>query len=206
MDTKHVIITLGREFGSGGHEIGRKLAERLGIAFYDKEILTRAAKESGICEELFENHDEKTSPSYLFSLVSKVGYPSGRTPADAPLNHRIYMAQFEAISKLAMEGPCVIVGRCADYVLRDQQHVVRLFLYGSLSERIARIKRLRELSGDKAKELIRKMDKQRQSYYNFFAEGNWGQRVNYDLMLNTDGLTEDAAAEVLATYLQNRAD
>ena len=116
------------------------------------------------------------------------------------------MAQFEAISKLAMEGPCVIVGRCADYVLRDQQHVVRLFLYGSLSERIARIKRLRELSGDKAKELIRKMDKQRQSYYNFFAEGNWGQRVNYDLMLNTDGLTEDAAAEVLATYLQNRAD
>ena len=154
---------------------------------------------------MFENYDEKTS--YLFSLVAGAGYADTSNYAvNAPLNHRIFMAQFDAISKLAMEGPCVIVGRCADYVLRDQPHVARLFLYASLAERIARIKRLRELPSDKAKELIRKMDKQRQSYYNFFAEGNWGQRVNYDLMLNTDGLTEDAAADVIADYLRNRQE
>ena len=204
MDTSRLVVTLGREFGSGGHEIGRKLAQKLNIPFYDKEILSRAAKESGICEELFESYDEKTS--YLFSLVASAGYSGADYTANAPLNHRIFMAQFDAISKLAMEGPCVIVGRCADYVLRDQPHVVRLFLYASLSERIARIKRLRELTSDKAKELIRKMDKQRQSYYNFFAEGNWGQRVNYDLMLNTDGLTEDAAADVILAYLRNLQD
>ena len=207
MDTSRFIITLGREFGSGGHDVGKRLAEKLGVAFYDKEILARAARDSGICEELFEHHDERKSPSYLFSLVATPGYGEpGPYAPDLPLNHRIFMAQFEAISQLALEGPCVIVGRCADYVLRDQPNVARLFLYGSQSARIDRIMRVRGLPADKAKELIRKTDKQRQSYYNFFAEGNWGQRCNYDLMLNTDGLTEDAAADAIIAYLRGRAD
>ncbi|MDD3411251.1 MAG: cytidylate kinase-like family protein [Eubacteriales bacterium] len=196
------IITIGREYGSGGHEIGRAVADRLGIPFYDKEILTRAAKESGICEELFVHHDEKTSPSYLFSLVAGMNVDAQSYSTDLPLNHRIFMAQFDAIGKLASESSCVIVGRCADYVLKNQPGVTRVFFYADVESRIERIMGVEKVDHDKAKELVRKMDKQRQSYYNFFADGNWGHRSNYDLMLNTSGLTHEAAAAVVVAYLE----
>ncbi len=201
---ERTIITIGREYGSGGHEIGKELAEKLGIPFYDKEILTRAAKESGICEELFEHHDERTTPSYLFSLVAGVSADSRNYATDLPLNHRIFMAQFDAIGKLAGEGDCVIVGRCADYVLKGQPGVVNVFFYADLNARIERIMRVNGLERDKAKELIRKMDKQRQSYYNFFADGNWGHRSNYDLMINTHGVSHEAAAQALLDYIRGR--
>ena len=114
---ERTVITIGREFGSGGHEIGMKLAERLGIKCYDKELLTEAAKHSGLCEELFETHDEKPTNSFLYSLVMDT-YSLGYTTSaymDMPINHKIFLAQFDTIKKLADQESCVIVGRCADY-------------------------------------------------------------------------------------------
>ena len=116
MKNLNTIITIGRQFGSGGKEIGTRLAEDLGVKLYDKEMLDIAAKESGICQELFETHDEKPTNSFLYSLVMDTysgGYATGAF-ADMPLNHKVFLAQFEAIKKIADEGPCVLVGGCAD--------------------------------------------------------------------------------------------
>ncbi len=205
MDADKSMITIGREYGSGGSDIGKALAEKLGIPFYDKEILSLAAQESGICEALFENHDEKPVPSYLFSLARGVGdiAQPGMT-GEMPLNHRIFMAQFKAITQVAAKGPCVIVGRCADYVLKDQPHLTSIFLYADLAARIERTMKKQNIDHDEAKELVHKRDKQRQGYYNFFADGNWGHRSNYQLMFDTTGLTPQAAAETIIAYIQNK--
>lgn len=204
MNADKAIITIGREYGSGGHEVGRLLSKKLQIPFYDKEILTLAAKNSGICEELFEHHDEKPLPSYLFSL-----YPGADTLAgsevEMPLNHRIFLAQFDAIAKIALQGPCVMVGRCANYVLKAQPNLVSVFMYGNVSDRVKRIMQVENLPADQAKERVRKMDKQRQGYYNFFADGNWGHRSNYNLMLNTSGVAHDALVESIIAYIQGLA-
>lgn len=205
MDT---VVTIGREYGSGGHEIAKGLAEKLNVPFYDKEILTRAAKQSGICEDVFAHYDEKTSPSYLLSWGTGLSMNAENAGLGMALslNQRIFLAQFEAITKIAGEGPCVIVGRCADYVLRNRKNVLNLFLYATVEARIQRIMRVENLPQDKAKELVRKMDKQRQNYYNFFADGNWGHRGSYHLMLRTDGLTSDSAAELLWEFVKRHQD
>lgn len=117
------VITVARQYGSGGRFVAKKLAERLGIPYYDKELLTLAAKESGICEEMFEDHDEKPTRSLLFSLVTgmQMRGDAGSVYMDMPLNHKIFLAQFDTIRNVAAKGPCVIVGRCGDYVLRDEK-------------------------------------------------------------------------------------
>ena len=204
MKASGMIITIGREYGSGGRDIGKALADRLEIPFYDKEILTRAAKDSGICADLFEHHDEKTTPNYLLPLLSglDIGTAGLRADAGMPLNHRIFLAQFEAIRKLAAEGSCVIVGRCGDYILRDQQNIINLFIYAGTEARIHRIMAKEELAYDKAKEKIRKVDHQRHAYYNFFADGSWGQRTHYHLMLRSDELSIAAAADILYSFVK----
>jgi CMP/dCMP kinase len=205
MDAGKTILTIGREYGSGGTEIGKALAVKLGVPFYDKEILCLAAQESGICEELFENQDEKPVPSYLFSLAAGVNdLPQAGLPGEMPLNHRIFMAQFKAISQVAAKGPCVIVGRCADYVLKDQPNLLSLFLYADLTSRIERTMKKQNISRAEAKDLVHKRDKQRQGYYNFFADGNWGHRSNYHLMFNTTGFTPESAADAIIAFMQNR--
>ena len=207
MEAAKSIITIGREYGSGGHEIGKRLASMLNVPFYDREIITLAAKNSGICEELFENHDERNVPSYLFSLVTSTSdIPPINAATELPLNHRIFMAQFEAITKIAMQGPCVIVGRCGNYVLSGQPNVVSAFIYGDVETRIQRIMQIEKLTHDQAKDRVHKMDKQRQGYYNFFADGNWGHRSNYHLMINSSGITQEAAANTIIAYIAGRAD
>ena len=202
MEAKQAVITIGREYGSGGHEVGTLVARQLGVPFYDREILTLAAQKSGISEELFISHDEKASPSYLFSLVTETGEtPPLSVVNEMPLNHRIFMAQFEAIRHVAAQGPCVIVGRCANYVLKEQPNAVSVFIYGDLKARIERIQRLEGLTFAQAKERVHKVDKQRQSYYNFFADGNWGHRSNYRLMLNSTGVTSEALAACVLAYV-----
>ena len=203
MDAEKAIITIGREYGSGGREVGKILAQKLNVPFYDKELLTLAAKNSGICKELFENNDEKAVPNYLFSLFSGVNALGGE--AELPLNHRIFLAQFEAIARVALQGPCVLVGRCANYVLRAQPNLISVFLYGEVSARIQRIMQVENLTFEQAKDHVRKVDKQRQSYYNFFADGNWGHRSNYHLMLNTTGVALDAAADSIIAYIRGKA-
>ena len=132
---ERTVITIGREFGSGGHEIGMKLAEKLGIKCYDKELLELAAKESGLCEELFASQDEKPTNSFLYSLVMDT-YSLGYTNSyvDMPINHKVFLAQFDAIKKLAERESCVIVGRCADYALEDNPYAVLMREYRELRE------------------------------------------------------------------------
>ena len=201
MGKKPLIVTIGREYGSGGRRIGKLLADKMQVPFYDKEILTQAARDSGICEELFESHDEKTSRSQLLSVFS--GMNAGMEIGEGiSLNQRIFLAQFETIHRFAEEGSCVIVGRCGDYVLKNRGDVLSIFIYASPEARIERIMRIENLASDKARERMRKMDKQRKLYYEFFADGNWGKRENYHLMLRADGLEEEAAAETLCYFAQ----
>ena len=204
MQFDHTVVTIGREYGSGGREIGKKLAEKMGVAFYDKEILMRAAKESGICENLFEDYDEKADSGYLFSIAGGLGLSPDSSVRGMPLRHKIFLAQFDAITKLAAEGACVIIGRCGDYVLENKNNVIHFFLYADVGKRIQRIMQLEKLSYEQAKQLVRKTDKLRQNYYNFFADGNWGKRQNYDVMLRTEGLSVDAAADLLLYYVKQK--
>lgn len=158
MAKTNTIITIGREYGSAGRQIGYKVAEDLGIKLYDRELLERAAKESGICEELFETHDEKPTNSFLYSLVMdsySFGYPSS-SYTDMPINHKIFLAQFDTIRKIASDGPCILVGRCADYALEEFDNVLSVFIHADMDARIRRIARIYDLTDAKAKDLIKK--------------------------------------------------
>ena len=197
------IITIGSPFGSGGREIGEKLALKLGIPFYDKDLLKRAAKESGLCEEIFENFDEKPSSCFLYSLVVdsySLGYSNNGY--DLPLNHKVFLAAFDTIKKIADEGSCVIVGRCADYALQDYDNVLNVFVHAPLEDRIKRISAKYELSESKAKDMIYKKDKQRASYYNYYSSSKWADIKNYDLTINSSHLGIDQTVEVIAAIAQ----
>lgn len=204
MSNTSITITIGREFGSGGQEIGQLLAERLGIKFYDQEMLDRAAKESGICQELFETHDEKPTNSFLYSLVMdtySMGYSSGSYP-DMPINHKLFLAQFDAIKKIASEGPCILVGRCADYALESYDKVVNVFIHADLEDRVRRVARIHNLTDMKAKELIIKTDKKRGSYYNYFTNKKWADVQSYDFSLNSSELGIEGSVDALEALVR----
>lgn len=197
------IYTIGREFGSGGKQIGEKIAERLGIPLYDKELLQKAAKDSGFCEEIFENHDEKPTNSFLYSLVMDT-YSAGNYSAapflDMPLNHKVFLAQFDSIKKIAEEGSCVIVGRCADYALAGNPDVVNVFIRADLEDRIKWISKRLDITESKAKDMAAKKDKQRSSYYNYYTSKKWGDSRSYDLCLNTSKLSLDECVELIIKF------
>ena len=201
------IITVGRQYGSGGREVAKKLAEVMNFAFYDKELLAEASKESGICQEVMENYDEKQEKRSFFSMMGLQGRmdPAGMY-LEMPLNHRIFLAQFDAIRKIADKGPCVIVGRCADYVLRDHEPVLNVFIKASMPERIKRITKLYGLDPMKAEEAIRKADKQRATYYNYYATGTWGDVANYHLCLDTGVLGIEGTVELIRRAIELRED
>ena len=202
----NLVITIGRQFGSGGRQIGRLLSEKLGIPYYDKEILAEAAKESGLCEEILEHHDEKPTGSLLFSLVTGVQMHGnlGGAYMDMPLNHKIFLAQFDAIRRLASEGGCIIVGRCADYVLRDKPNAVKLFVKADMRQRMERAVAVHGVDIAKAEDYVRKMDKQRASYYNYYATNTWGDVNNYDLSLDTGKLGIEGSVELIMDYVALR--
>ena len=199
MEKTNTIITIGREFGSAGREIGYKIADDFGIKLYDKEMLNRAAKESGICEELFEAHDEKPTNSFLYSLVMdtySLGYSSA-SYTDMPINHKVFLAQFDAIKKIASEGPCILVGRCADYALEEFDNVLTVFIHAKMEARIRRIARIYNLTDAKAKEMIQKTDKQRSSYYNYYTNKKWSDAESYDVCLDSSVLGIEGTAEAI---------
>ena len=204
MAKTNTIITIGRQYGSAGREIGYKVADELGIKLYDKEMLDRAAKESGICQELFETHDEKPTNSFLYSLVMdtySLGYTSG-SYTDMSINHKVFLAQFDAIKKIADEGPCILVGRCADYALEECDNVIRLFIHADLDVRIRRIARIYDLTDAKAKELILKTDKKRASYYNYYSNKRWGAADSYDFCLNSSKLGIQGTADAIKMLVE----
>lgn len=199
----NTIITIGRQYGSAGREIGYKIAEDFGIKLYDKEMLARAAKESGICEEIFETHDEKPTNSFLYSLVMdtySMGY-TGNTYNDMPINHKVFLAQFDTIKKIADEGPCILVGRCADYALENYDNMVSVFIHADLDARISRISRIYDLPANKAKDRIIKADKKRASYYNYYTNKRWGDADSYELCLNSSKLGIEGTAKAIEQYI-----
>lgn len=201
----NTIITIGREFGSAGHEIGEKLAKTLQIPFYDKELLSRAAKESGFCEEMIISHDEKPTNSFLYNLVMDTY--SMRLPAqgmvDMPLNQKVFLAQFDTIKKIAAEGACVIVGRCADYALEDNPNHVSIFIEADMDAKIRRIMEKYRLNEGKAREMIIKKDKERRSYYNFYASKKWGRSDTYDLCIRSNLLGIDGTVKLLTQFVND---
>ena len=200
----NTVITIGRQFGSAGREIGEKVAAHFGIKCYDKELLSRAAKESGFCEEMLHNHDERPTSSFLYNLVMDT-YSFGYNTAsfvDMPISQKVFLAQFDTIKKIASEGPCVIVGRCADYALSEQENSIHLFIYADEASRIKRISEKYDLSEAKARDMIAKKDKQRQSYYNYYSEGKWGDAKNYHISLDSGALGIDTCVQLIAEAFQ----
>ena len=200
----NTIITIGREFGSAGREIGYKVAKEFGIKLYDKEMLARAAKESGICEEIFESHDEKPTSSFLYSLVMdtySMGY-SGNTYTDMPINHKVFLAQFDAIKKIADEGPCILVGRCADYILRERDDVLNVFIHADMASKINRAVTYFGITEDQAPALLKKKDKARSNHYKYYTDQDWGMASNYDLSLNSGALGIDGCVDVILKALE----
>ena len=199
----NTVITIGREFGSGGHEIGMKLAERLGVKCYDKELLQLAAKNSGLCEELFASQDEKPTNSFLYSLVMdtySLGYSNSYV--DMPINHKVFLAQFDTIKKLAENESCVIVGRCADYALEDDPNCVSVFIKAPMKDRVERIKKIYNITDSKASDLIQKTDKKRASYYNYYSSKKWGEAKSYDLCIDTGLVGIDGAIELILKFVE----
>ena len=201
----NTVITIGRQFGSGGREIGEMVAEYFGIKYYDKDLLTRAAKESGFCEEMIKNHDEKPTSSFLYNLVMDTysfGYNSSSF-VDMPISHKVFLAQFDTIKKVAAEGPCVIVGRCADYALADRKNVLHLFIYGDEETKIKFVMNKYNLTESKARDMIIKKDKQRQSYYNYYSSKKWGRADSYDLCINSGVLGLDGTVKLITQYVED---
>ena len=208
MAKTNTIITIGRQFGSAGREIGRVVAKHLDIKLYDKEMLNRAAQESGLCKELFETHDEKPTNSFLYSLVMdtySLGYSSG-SYTDMPLNHKVFLAQFDAIKKIAKAGPCVLVGRCADYALEDNPELLSVFIHADMDARIRRIARDFDLTDAKAKDMIRKTDKQRSSYYNYYTNKRWGDANSYQFCLDSSKLGIEGTVDAIIKLIEIKDD
>ena len=203
MASGNFVITLGREFGSGGKDVGDLLAERLGVKCYDKELLSRAARESGFAEEIFEHHDEKPTNSFLYSLVMDTYSVSRYSSApflDMPLNHRIFLAQFDAIKKIAEHESCVMVGRCADYALSEHPNCLNVFICADLDWRAKRIAEHFQFSEQKGRDLALKNDKQRASYYNYYTSKKWGEAKGYHLCLDSSKVGIEGCAEIILKY------
>lgn len=204
----NLVITIGRQCGSKGRLIGQKLAEQMGVTCYDKELLAKASKNSGLCQELFETHDEKPTSSFLYSLVMDT-YSLGYTTSaymDMPINHKIFLAQFETIKQMADEESCVIVGRCGDYALAGYPNAVTVFISGDERDKIAYLAEIYETTEAKAKDIMIKTDKKRSSYYNYYASKKWGDARSYDLCINSSRVGVDGAIRIIQEFAKAKME
>lgn len=198
---QHKIITISRQYGSGGRIVGKKLADALGVPFYDNELIALAAEKTGMSEECFQDA-EKTSPgNLLFSLTSLA--PS-MDSYGLPLSEKIFLVQSQVIKEIAEQGSCVIVGRSADYVLSDNPDCINIFLQADMEDRVKRAVALYDLPEKNAEAAVMKTDKRRANYYNYFTGKKWGKAENYDLILNTSKMDLDNIVKVIQTYISFR--
>ncbi len=198
------IITIGRQFGSGGKEIGIRVAKELGIPFYDKELLQEAAKKSGLCEKIFESFDERPKSllysiamdSYMFSLP---GAGAGES-----LEQQVYLATFDTIRHIADQGPCVIIGRCADYALAENPNLLSLFINAPLDDRIRRVAKRQRITPEEARKVILKTDKRRASYYEYYSSRKWGSVDSYHFCLDSSYLGLGRTVELIQTMVAHK--
>ena len=198
---KKIIITIARQYGSGGREIGEKLAELLNIPLFDKQLITDAASKGNLSEEIIKRTDETAANSLLYTLAmgSNVVGTTMHFGYKMPINDKLFVLQAEVIKEYANEGSCVIIGRCADYVLRDEENVFRIFVYGDLDHRKARVaERHPEIKSSQIVDVINKTDRRRASYYNFYTGNKWGKYDNYDMAINSSTLGILGTAKIIA--------
>ena len=198
---KKIIITIARQYGSGGREIGEKVADLLGIPLFDKQLITDAASKGNLNEEVIKRTDETAANSLLYTLAmgSNVVGTTMHFGYKMPINDKLFILQAEAIKEYAKAGSCVIIGRCSDYVLRDEENVFRLFIYGDLEHRKARVaERHPEIKSSQIMDVINKTDRRRSSYYNFYTGNKWGKYDNYDMAINSSTLGIQGTAELIA--------
>ncbi len=193
----NAIITIGREFGSGGHEIGLKLAEELGIPFYDKLLVSMVAEEGEFAQEFLDEMDERVDIHIAPFLATRSSY----SIYQQPMSDKIFFRQAEIIRSLAKEGPCVIVGRCADYVLEEREECIRIFLYGDLEDRIARKGTMLDMKPEALEKHVIATDKKRARYYRHYSGKVWGAKENYDLCINTSKTGIDGAVKSIIAYI-----
>jgi len=201
--TDHQIITIGRQYGSGGREIGQQLAKELGFAFYDKELLAAAVKESGLSLEAFENADEKAINNILYSLALGA-YNSTNKMApllDISITDKLFQLQSSIIQRIAEEESAVIIGRCADYVLREHPRCINVFLHADLDKRVERAINIYHLDSENAKENVTKIDKKRSHYYNYYTLKKWGLASNYHLAIDSGVIGVAGTVKLIKEYL-----
>lgn len=203
MEEKRLIITIGRQYGSGGREIGARLAEELGFGFYDKNILRMDSDESGIKESYFHLADERPGNKLLYKIITSL-VPEDKMPsfgADLISADNLFRFQSAVIRKLAEEENCVIIGRCADYILEGTEGLVRIFLYADLDARMERIERLGYYTGAEVKKNVKRIDRERREYHRYYTGREWESTENYDLMFNTARLGVDGTVEAIKACL-----
>lgn len=193
---RHPVITIAREYGSGGHELGEKLAKKLGIPFYDNQLIELAAKESGMTERFVSEKEQSLSPVVVMSLIIQ----NYETPLEHSLSSSdaLFVAQGRIIKELAAKGPCVILGRCADYILRDYPHLLKVFCYADLASEVKRSIVEYGVSPDKAESEVKRINRARVAHYEYYTSGRWGDPHNYNLMINTASIGIDYAADMIA--------
>ena len=196
-------VTIARQYGSGGREVGIRPSELTGWKFYDKDLITMAAQKSGLSTEALKSVDEKAANSLLYTLaLGSSIYNHGVEHVNLPINDRLFVVQSEIIKDLAASGEgAIIVGRCADYVLAGRENLVRVYITADFDTRVATVMRRHELSEGAAKDLIVKTDKRRANYYRYYTGEKCGRPDKYDLMVSTDRVGIDGAAEVIADYI-----
>ncbi len=200
----NLIITISREYGSGGREIGEKLAMELGIPFYDKAIIDKAAKETGFCAEFIEKEEQRVTSSLLFNLATNA-YSFGNMVSHygQSLSDQVFQAEAKIIKELASEGSCVIVGRCADYILKNQFPCFNIFICADFEKRCERAIKIDNLKKEDVEDIVKKKDKARIRHNQFYGSQDWGDARNYDITLNSGNLGIENAVQVLKTAIEN---
>ena len=201
---KHIIINIGRQLGSGGHDIGRMLALDFQAKYYDRELLNLAAKESGLSEKIFEQNDEKKG---FFRGLLNLGSPhvsSGRVYNSGVSQESLFQFQSEAIKKAAIEGSCVFVGRCADYVLRNLPNTVSVFVTASMAYRVHQIMNKRHLDEDAARKFIEQGESERATYYNYYTGKKWGAAESYDLCIDSSVLGLVETEKIIVQFIRKK--
>lgn len=193
---KNIIITIGRQFGCGGKQIAEILGSKLGIPVYDSELITKAAQESGFSAEFFERNDEKRR---LFSLTSIFSGITGDTD-NFMSDKGLFSIQCETIKNIAEQGSAIIVGRCSDYVLRDHDNTLDVFLTSPFEERVKRVAEREGLDLEKAQNHVETQDRNREEYYNYYTFGNWGVASNYDLCIDSSILGIEGTANIIIEF------
>lgn len=201
---KHMIINVGRQVGAGGQEIGRMLAEDFDAKFYDRELLNLAAKESGFSEKFFKQNDEKKGFLRGLLNVQTPHLSGGNLYGSNFSQERLFQFQSDAIRKAAQEGSCVFLGRCADYVLRDFDNVVNVFITASMDFRVELVSKVKELDAEHARKLIEHVESRRAQYYNYYTGKRWGAAESYDLCIDASILGLEETEKLIAEFIRKK--